>query len=274
MPAVEAGSVSISVSMPSIGQIQVIYQTLRLYNVGVTAGNVRSGGDDLAIRIRANPDLLADEQTLLSLPVFAPASGQALPLAEFGNFEVRQAPTTVYRSGQTYATTITANIAAGSDQPLTAIRAEVRQQFIDQGVVDEQVTFSQSSAVDLTGDLALYTPIAFLLALILNYLVIASQFNSFRFPLYLMLTIPLAFVGAFWLLFLSNTPLDVNSALGLVILIGLVTKNAILLLAVVVSGLQGEYSDLKDALINAGEPQPVNANAPQMTAKLSEAGAD
>jgi HAE1 family hydrophobic/amphiphilic exporter-1 len=159
----------------------------------------------------------------------------------------------VYRSGQTYASTISANIAVSSDQPLTEIRAEVRQQFLDQGVVDEQVTFSQTSAFDLTSDLALYTPIAFLLALILNYLVIASQFNSFRFPLYLMLTIPLAFVGAFWLLFLTNSSLDVNSALGLVILIGLVTKNAILLLDVVVSGLQGEYTDLKDALLNAGE---------------------
>ena len=230
-----------------------IYQTLRLYNVGITSGNVRNRGDDLAIRIRANPDLIADEQGLLSLPIFAPASGQALPLAEFGRFEVRQAPTSIYRSGQTYATTISANIAASSDQALTNIRAEVRQQFLDQGVVDGQVTFSQTSAFDLTGDLALYTPIAFLLALILNYLVIASQFNSFRFPLYLMLTIPLAFVGALWLLFLTNSSLDVNSALGLVILIGLVTKNAILLLDVVVSGLQGEHTDLKNALINAGE---------------------
>ncbi|MEM6430949.1 MAG: efflux RND transporter permease subunit, partial [Deinococcota bacterium] len=230
-----------------------VYTALRVYNVGITSGNVRTGGEDYDIRIKANPSLLADEQALLSLPVFSQALGRSLPLSEFGRFELREAPTTVYRNSQTYATTVVADISPTSDLTLSQVRAEVRQDLIDAGVVDDQVTFTQASAFDLTGDLILYTPIAFALALLLNYLVIASQFNSFRFPLYLMLTIPLAFVGAFWLLFVTNTSLDVNSALGLVILVGLVTKNAILLLDVVVSGLQGEFTNLKDALVNAGE---------------------
>jgi len=96
-----------------------------------------------------------------------------------------------------------------------------------------------------------YGPIAFALALLLNFLVIASQFNSLRYPLYLLLTVPLALVGAFWLFFLSGTTLDVISVLGVVILIGLVTKNAILLLDVVVGRLH-EGETLREALVRAG----------------------
>lgn len=85
--------------------------------------------------------------------------------------------------------------------------------------------------------------------MLLNYLVIASQFNTFRYPLYLLVPIPLALVGAFWALFLFRSGLDVVSVLGLVLLNGLVTKNAILLLDFAVR--QAREKPLFDALVEA-----------------------
>ena len=87
-------------------------------------------------------------------------------------------------------------------------------------MLDNRVSQIQGSNFDLLGDLLYYAPIAFGLALLLNYLAIGSQFNSFKYPLYILLTVPLALVGAVWLFYFTDTSLDIISILGVVMLIG------------------------------------------------------
>ena len=156
----------------------------------------------------------------------------------------------VDRAEQAYVANLNAEIVAGSPGQFQ-VRTQVEEAFAAAGVVDRDVRVTTGIGPDLLGDLVFYGPIAFALALILNYLVIASQFNSLKYPLYLLLTVPLALVGAVWLFFLTGSPLDVISVLGVVILIGLVTKNAILLLDVVMGQL-GDGERLRDALVRAG----------------------
>lgn len=223
---------------------------LRTYNVGTRAGELDAGGEDVAIVVRADPRFVADEQTLLSLPIFAPALQSWLPLSALGTFEVRAGPVAIDRAEQQYISTLTADLIAGGAGQFQ-VRSDVEATFAEAGVTDDQVRVGTGVGPDFLGDLIFYGPIAFLLAIVLNYLVIASQFNSFKYPLYLLATVPLALVGAFWLFFLTGNALDVISVLGVVILIGLVTKNAILLLDVVVSGLE-EDETLERALIRAG----------------------
>jgi hydrophobic/amphiphilic exporter-1 (mainly G- bacteria), HAE1 family len=227
-----------------------VASTLRAYNVGVRAGDLRSGGDETPIVVKVDPSFVRDEQTLLSLPILAPALGSYLALGQLGAFEVQAAPVSIRRANGFFVATINADLASGSPGQFQ-VRQEIESQLAAAGITDDLVQVTQGVGPDLLGDLVFYGPIAFALALILNYLVIASQFNSFRYPLYLLLTVPLALVGAMWLFFLTGTPLDVISVLGVVILIGLVTKNAILLLDVVV-GQMREAESLKDALVRAG----------------------
>ena len=224
--------------------------TLRAYNVGTTAGDLQAGGEEVGIVVRADPRLIADEQTLLSLPIYAPALQGWLPLSELGSFRVQAAPVAIDRAGQAYVSTLTADFVQGAPGQFQ-VRAEIEEAFAQAGVTDDDVRVGTGVGPDLLGDLVFYGPIAFALALILNYLVIASQFNSFKYPFYLLMTVPLALVGAFWLFFLTGSALDVISVLGVVILIGLVTKNAILLLDVVMSGLEGDET-LEMALVRAG----------------------
>ena len=73
------------------------------------------------------------------------------------------------------------------------------------------------------------TMFAFILALILIYLVLAAQFESFIDPLTIMLTVPLAICGAFISLWLFDQTLNIFSQIGMIMLIGLVTKNGILI---------------------------------------------
>ncbi len=231
-----------------------IYQTIRTYNVGEEAATLRSGGDESPIMVSLNPRFLSDEQSLLSLPIYAPALNSELPLREFGSFDTQDAPSVISRANRAYALDFTADLVPGSPDSL-AVQNNIEAVLRDEGLIDNTVTVSTATGLDLLGDLVLYGPIAFALALLLNYLVIGTQFNSFKFPLYLLLTVPLALIGALWLLFALDASLDIISVLGVIMLVGLVTKNAILLLEVLMEQIKeqgGRVESLKEALVEAG----------------------
>ena len=227
-----------------------VYGTLRAYNVGTQAGRLQGGGLDLPIVVQTPPAATASEAAILSLPVYAPALRASLPLGELGSFETRRAPGSITRLQQEFSSQISAAVEPGHS--LSAVQADSRELLVEAGILDDRVFEQTEGVLDLLGDLTFYGPIAFALALLLNYLAIASQFNSFKYPLYLLLTIPLALVGAIWLFFVTGTSLDVISVLGVVMLVGLVTKNAILLLDAALA-LVREGSDLRGALLQAAE---------------------
>lgn len=226
-----------------------VYQTLRAYTVGLEPARLRRGGEELPIRVRVNPLELGSETRLLSLPVYAPALRSSLPFGQLGRFEPRDAPATINREGQAYSVTLRADLVPGAT--LSRVQEAAQAALRKAGVVDARVSEVRDSSLDLLADLLFYGPIAFALALLLNYLAIGSQFNSFKYPLYLLLTVPLALVGAVWLFYLTGTSLDVISVLGVVMLVGLVTKNAILLLDVALQRLAEGTGDLRAALLEA-----------------------
>ena len=227
-----------------------VYRTLRAYNVGSEAGRLQGGGLDLPIVVRTAPQAVATESAILSLPVYAPALRTTLPLGELGEFETRRAPGSITRLQQEFSAQISADVEPGYS--LSTVREDSAALLEEAGVLDERVFEQTEGVLDLLGDLTFYGPIAFGLALLLNYLAIASQFNSFKYPIYLLLTIPLALVGAIWLFFVTGTSLDVISVLGVVMLVGLVTKNAILLLDAALARV-AEGDELRAALLHAAE---------------------
>lgn len=227
---------------------QDLAQALRLYLSGTQAATARRDGEELAILVRADPLRLSGEADLLSLPVYAPALQAFLPLGSLGRFVEKPGPTLISRRNQAYAAGININLrpeAPGSLQVQRELEGELRAQ----GLLGNGVELQATGLTGFTGDLLRLAPLAFLLALALNYLVIASQFNAWRYPLYLLLPVPLALVGAFWLTYLLGTGLDVISVLGVVMLIGLVTKNAILLLDFAVRRMQ--EMPVREALVEA-----------------------
>nr|WP_281376951.1 efflux RND transporter permease subunit [Deinobacterium chartae] len=228
---------------------QDIAATLRAYNAGGQAAVLRQSGQEYPIIVRGDPRFVATESDLLSLPVYSNALRQSVPLGSLGHFQPQQTPATLARTNQIYSAGINANFRPGAPG-LLQVQTEVNRLLTEKGIINDQVTLGSSGDAELVGDLATAAPLAFLLALLLNYLVIASQFNSFRYPMYILLTVPLALVGAFWAAALMGTGLDIISMLGTVLLIGLVTKNAILLLDFVVRGTRN--LDLRASLVEAG----------------------
>ncbi|WP_457630036.1 efflux RND transporter permease subunit [Oceanithermus sp.] len=222
--------------------------TLRTYVNGADAGNVRSGGRDVPIVVKADPRYTTSAASLANLPIAAPAVQGMIPLGSVGAFKRQEGAATIERTDLAYSTTFSINFKdpyAGSMQ----MEKRIKRDLSSAGVLENGVRYVSSGNSKFMGDLAATAPMAFFLALILNYLVIASQFNSFRYPLYLLLPVPLALVGAFWLAYFMGTGLDIISVLGTVMMVGLVTKNAILLLDFAVE--RAKTAPLKEALIEA-----------------------
>jgi len=223
-------------------------RALRVYLTGLDAGKLQSLGRETPIVVRADPIRLASVQRLGALPIAAPALGSTVPLGSLGRFERREQTASIGRTNQAYSAGFQVNLV---DPEAGALQAErrLKKALASAGVLSNDVTYLATGTTTFTGDLATTAPMAFLFALVLNYLVIASQFNSFRYPVYLLLPVPLALVGAFWLSYLMGTGLDVISVLGTVMMVGLVTKNAILLLDFAVE--RAKERPLEDALVEA-----------------------
>ena len=93
--------------------------------------------------------------------------------------------------------------------------------------------------------------LAVLLAMVLIYMIMASQFQSLSYPFIIMFTIPLAFTGGFLILFAASMPVSVVSLIGLIILTGVVVNNGIVLVDYT-NQLRADGLSVKDALLEAG----------------------
>ncbi len=153
------------------------------------------------------------------------ANGDPVPLD--GLVEVREesAPPQLYRYNRFVSATVSASLAPGVTlaeglDAMDAIAAEVLPESFATTLAGESRDFRESTGSVL---------FVFVLALLLIYLVLAAQFESFRDPFTILLTVPLALTGALLFLWYFNQSLNIFSQIGIVMLVGLVTKNAILI---------------------------------------------
>ncbi|MGR5142585.1 efflux RND transporter permease subunit [Photobacterium sp. DNB23_23_1] len=152
-------------------------------------------------------------------------SGQSLPLSQF----VKIKQTTAESSFKTYmgkdSTVITADLMPG--YTASDIKAYVDQEI--PSVLSNAQGYAFNGTIKLLDDSQSGTQLLFLLALVFVYLILAAQFESFIDPLVIMLTVPLCIVGALLTLSLFDQSLNIYSKIGLLTLVGLVTKHGILL---------------------------------------------
>jgi multidrug efflux pump len=134
-------------------------------------------------------------------------------------------PPTLFRFNRLSSATVSANLADGSTigDGIEAMR-RISSEMLDERFTTELAGQSRDF-VDSSTSLVF----VFIFALVLVYLVLAAQFESFRDPLIIMFTVPLALVGSLSALWMTGQSSNIFSQIGLVMLIGLVTKNGILI---------------------------------------------
>jgi HAE1 family hydrophobic/amphiphilic exporter-1/multidrug efflux pump len=151
--------------------------------------------------------------------------GQSIPLSAVVKLEESSSPPTLFHYNRYKSATISASL---SDGKTVGDGIKVMQEIAGR-LLDESYQTALSGPSRDYAESSSNIAFAFGLALILIYLVLAAQFESFVDPFTIMLTVPLAMAGALLSLFLFGQTLNIFSEIGMIMLIGLVTKNGILI---------------------------------------------
>ena len=151
--------------------------------------------------------------------------GELIQLDNVVNMFESANPSTIYHFNRFKSATISAGLANGK-----ALGDGIKEmERIAKLVLDDSFTTSLSGSSRDFAESSSNTSFAFILALVLIFLVLAAQFESFIDPLIIMITVPLALAGAVLSLKLFGQTLNIFSQIGIIMLIGLVTKNGILI---------------------------------------------
>jgi len=151
--------------------------------------------------------------------------GENISLASVIKIESNAMPPSLYHYNRYKAATISASLAEGK----TIGDGVSAMQAIADKLLDESYQTSLSGPSRDYAESSSNTAFAFILALVLIFLVLSAQFESFRDPLIIMITVPLAIAGAMLSLLVFKQTLNIFSEIGMIMLIGLVTKNGILI---------------------------------------------
>ncbi|HTY60606.1 MAG TPA: efflux RND transporter permease subunit [Bacteroidota bacterium] len=151
--------------------------------------------------------------------------GQLVQLDNLVDMKETSAPPQLYHFNRFKAATVSAGLAPGR----TVGDGIAEMDRIAKNVLDDSFATTLAGASRDYAESSSNIVFAFLLALVLIYLVLAAQFESFRDPFTIMLTVPLALAGALLSLWLLGKTLNIFSEIGIIMLIGLVTKNGILI---------------------------------------------
>ncbi len=173
-------------------------------------------------------------------------SAQMVPLSALVSVKETIAPRQLNHFGQRRAITITANLAPGYTQgeALAFLEGSAARHLTAGYATD--LSGSMREFVRASGSLG----VTFVLALFFIYLVLAAQFESFKDPVMIMLTVPLSITGALLALLLTGGTLNVYSQIGLITLVGLITKHGILIVEFT-NQLKAQGHALREAVIEA-----------------------
>lgn len=202
-----------------------IATAVSLYAGGVdvaTYNDANGDGQRYNIRLKANDNDLKNEADLRKI-FLRSSNGELVRLDAVANFESELGAAVIGRYDLQYA----ANFYANPSMPLGEAVAMVKATAAK--VVPADYNIKMTGQAEEFGKTFKNIQFVFLLAFILLYMVLASQFNSFIQPFIIMLAQPLAIIGGLIALLISGDTLNMFSMIGLILLIGLVAKNSILL---------------------------------------------
>ncbi|MEI7735564.1 MAG: efflux RND transporter permease subunit [Ferruginibacter sp.] len=152
-------------------------------------------------------------------------AGKLISIDNLVSMEEESSPPTIYHFNRYKSATISANLAPGK----TVGDGIKEMQRIAKSLLDDTFSTALSGTSRDYDESGSNTTFAFMLALILIFLVLAAQFESFIDPIIIIVTVPLAMAGALLSLKLFGQTINIFSQIGLIMLIGLVTKNGILI---------------------------------------------
>jgi HAE1 family hydrophobic/amphiphilic exporter-1 len=203
--------------------VALLGTTIRSLIAGDKVGEVLADGERYDIRLRLDERFRRNREDLLSLKVRS-MSGQLVQLGSVVTIKEGSGPAKVERQSRMRQITIYANL---ENKPVSIAMADVEQ--VAKPVLSKDVRQVWGGMADMMKESFASLFSALILAIAIIYLVLAAQFESWVHPLTIMISLPLSVVGAIGALMLTGQSLGIMAMIGVILLMGLVTKNAILL---------------------------------------------
>lgn len=223
--------------------VSQLANTLRTAVGGTRASMFREGGDEFNIQVRLQALDRNNLNQVNQVPISGPL-GRTIPVSSIVKTERVEGPVTIERRDQERVITVNANIA---NRDMGSVANDMSERFkslrmpkdfyiLFGGELEEQAKAFRELLFSL------------ILAIVLVYAVMAAQFESFRDPLIIMFSIPLAGIGVALALFLTNTNFNMQAFIGVILLAGIVVNNAIVLIDYI-NLLRREYGhSLREAI--------------------------
>lgn len=246
--AIEGGApemiLTVNRSVASMNNLNVstIISQIQQQLSGINAGQMDYKGEMRDIMIQV------PEITLAQLDNMIITSGeQNFRLSELVSIREDVAPKEIYRRNQNRIAKVTANLAEGhSLSEIATVIREALKDFELPANYSINVTGEEEKRQESMGGLVL----ALVLSVILVYMVMASQFESLLHPFTILLTIPLALVGAIWLFLITGTTINIMGVIGIIMLSGIAVNNSIILVDRI-NQIKENHTRLTDAIVAA-----------------------
>ncbi|MCU0627361.1 MAG: efflux RND transporter permease subunit, partial [Gemmatimonadaceae bacterium] len=236
----------------SVGQVA---QAIRPAFAGVDAGTwIDPGGETRYVRVRLAPETRESPADLARLPiVLPPGTGGAarppiVPLGQIAAISASTGPSQIEHLDRARVVTVGANVEGGS---LNEVLGAVNRRIADEVRFPPGYRIVQGGQVESQQEVFGGIITALGIAVLLMYLILVVQFGSFLDPLAILLSLPLSLIGVVLALLITGDTLNIMSLIGVILLMGIVAKNAILLVDFAKWGVE-RGMPIRDALVEAG----------------------
>ncbi len=213
---------------------------------GTTATNVNIDGDTIDVILSLSDEYSKSVESLKNIMVTG-SSGISVPIYQIADFESDNSPVAINKTNQKVTQNVEITLKEGAD--ITKASEEIYG-MVDKYDFPDGVYYAESGLEQQMEDAFSDLLLALIVAILLVYIVLAAQFESFILPVMVMMSIPFAMSGAFLSLYLTGMKLSMPSFVGLIMLIGIVVNNAILLVEFI--GQNRESMGRDEAIAEAG----------------------
>lgn len=242
--------VAINVDRDKMAALNLTMSTMGNTMQNAFAGNTqyqfRDGENEYDINVKLDQ---FDRQNVddINKVTFLSSTGELIELQQFANVEQSTGPSKLQRDNKRSSVSIGAQVVG---RPVGTVSTEV-QTAIEQMQMPEGVEFEMGGDLESQTEAFASLGLALLMSVILVYLIMVALYESYAYPLVVMFSVPTAMIGAFLILALFQESLGVFTFLGLIMLVGLVIKNAILIVDAA-NHFKEQGMDSIEAIVNAG----------------------
>lgn len=223
-----------------------VANTISTYQKGTTATRYSLSGTEIDVTVKTDNNSTQSVEALKELRLATP-TGQTIPLSYIADLAEKTSPATIYKTDKIKTVSFKADI-----EGITVGEAQSKIEAIA-----GSIPMPSGYRVDFTGmtkelmEMLGQMLFAITAGVILIYMILAAQFESFKQPLIIMISIPFSFTGGFLAIALFRMPMSIPVLMGMLMLVGIIVNNAILIVDTINQFMKSEGMDIIPAIMSA-----------------------